>query len=48
MSKPVGATAAAPSGAAACGVHDSELPNVFTGIGVDERIERLLGSAPLL
>src|SRR4029077_11472989 len=48
VSKPVGALAAAPSGAAACCVPDSELPNVFTGVGVDERIERLLGSAPLL
>src|ERR1700733_1605662 len=47
VSKPVGALAAAPSGAAACSVHDSELPNVFAGVGVDERIERLLGSAPL-
>src|ERR1700683_5631346 len=47
VSKPVAALRTAPSGAAACCVHDSELPNVFTGVGVDERIERLLGSAPL-
>lgn len=27
---------------------DFELPNVFAGVGVEEGIERLLGSAPLL
>src|ERR1700679_3155226 len=46
VSKPVGALAAAPSGAAACSVHDSELPNVFTGVGVDGGIGPLLGRAP--
>ena len=43
MPEPVRALAAAPGGAASCCVHDSELPNVFAGVSVDERIKRLLG-----
>src|SRR3984885_7819212 len=47
MSKPIGEMATAPRGAAACCVHNSELPNVFARVRVDQRIERLLGGVPL-